>query len=47
MKVHKGIPKLTINEDDANLVIEKVHECTVEAWCDAEKQREEIVKKLV
>jgi hypothetical protein len=46
MKVHKEVPQLTLTEDDAELVVEKVQDHTTEAWYDVEKKREEIVKKL-
>jgi hypothetical protein len=46
MKVHKGVPELTLTEDDAELVAEKVQDHATEAWDDAEKKREEIIKKL-
>jgi hypothetical protein len=46
MKACKNIPQLTLTEDDAKLVAEKVQDHTTEALYDAEKQREEIVKKL-
>jgi hypothetical protein len=40
MKVHKAVIELTLIEDDVDLVIEKVHDYTIEAWYDAKKQRE-------
>jgi hypothetical protein len=47
MKAHKEVPQLTLTEDDAELVIEKVQYHTMEAWYDVEKQREDIGKKLI
>jgi hypothetical protein len=46
MKVHKEVPQLTLTEDDAELVAEKLQDHMTEAWYDVENQREEIVKKL-
>jgi len=37
MKSHKGVLELTFTEDDAELVAEKVQDCTTKAWYDAEK----------
>ena len=47
MKVHKGIPKFKITEYDVDMVAEKVQEHTTYSWDDAEKQREEIIQKLI
>jgi hypothetical protein len=46
MKAHKDVPEFTITEDDAEMVEEKVQDHVAESWDDAEKQREEIIKKL-
>jgi hypothetical protein len=35
-----------MTKDDADLVTEKVQDCTTESWDDVEKKREEIMKKL-
>jgi hypothetical protein len=37
MKSHKGIPKITLTEDDTDLVAEKVQDRTTEALYDDEK----------
>jgi hypothetical protein len=47
MKAHKEIPQLTLTEDDAELIAEKVQDRMEESWYDVEKQREEIVNKLI
>jgi len=47
MKEHKGVAELTLREDDAELVAEKVQDHAIEAWDDVEKKREETVKKLI
>jgi len=41
--VHNGILELTITEDDAELVTEKVRDHTREAWYDDENHREEMI----
>jgi hypothetical protein len=46
VKAHKRIPKLTLIEDDPDLVVEKVQDHATKAWYDAKKKREEIIKKL-
>ena len=46
MKVHKSVSKLTLTEDDADLVAEKVQDHTTESWDDVEKKREEIIKNM-
>jgi prophage DNA circulation protein len=46
MKAHKNVPELTITEDDADMVVEKVQDHVAESWDDTENQREEIIKIL-
>jgi hypothetical protein len=46
MKAHKSVPEITLIEDDANMVVEKVQYHTIESWEYAGKKREEIIKKM-
>jgi hypothetical protein len=46
MKAHKSIHELTLIEDDADMVMEKVQDRATKLWDNSEKQREEINKKL-
>jgi hypothetical protein len=43
MKEHKDVPKFTITEDDAKMVVEKVQDHVTESWDDMEKKREKII----
>jgi hypothetical protein len=47
MKYHKNPPVLTITEDDAKFIAEKVQDRGENAVLAAEEQREEIMEKLV
>jgi tetrahydromethanopterin S-methyltransferase subunit G len=47
MKAQKKAPELTITEDDAELVEDKVQDQGEEALYVTESQREEIMKKLM
>jgi hypothetical protein len=46
-KGHKGVPEITLAKYDVELVAEKVQDHAAEAWYDAKRKREEIVKKLI
>jgi hypothetical protein len=47
MRVHKETPQLTITEDDAELVADKVQDRGEEALYVVESQREELMKNLM
>jgi hypothetical protein len=47
MKLHKGIPKLTLMEDDAELVAKKGQDHVVEARYNGDKKIEEIIKNFI
>jgi len=47
IKVHKEIPQYTITKDDMELVIDKVHDRTVEEYNEAEKPRERIMQEMI
>jgi hypothetical protein len=47
MKYHKNPPTITITEDDAEFVADKVQDRGEDAVCATEAQREEIMEKLV
>jgi hypothetical protein len=44
--VHKKPPVYTITEDDADLVVERVHEREVEEFEDVQHQRDRIQDEL-
>jgi hypothetical protein len=47
MKADIDVPEFTITKDCVEMVVEKVKDHVAELWDDVEKQREDILKKIL